>query len=644
MVSSKDFSPKKLMKLKNCPIALFLPLLPLLPLISCADSFSPDSPVAVEQSIDSQTKEQAFEQRSLAIREKLAARDLEELDAWWREINLGDPHKYLLPVILSRLSLPAQYQPEPSWELLLKLEKERPDIYHFRSVYDIRIFFLFQDIMPDRIKASYRSMVEMPRVLEWMEEGTENHMFMQRLSGLALMDGRGWPNSRPGVAATNEAWLRSELNKYLTIGQGEFHSSTYYGYAIGGLLNLYDFAQTPELRQLAKIGLDWYAANMAVRLSWGTAGGAESRGFDRGTWDGSELSAVAWIWWGNDPKTAERIDYKKARVALLAALSDYRPPQELAALAKKEVPLPFELKASHPGYYSYHKDNQFWETFYIADDYSLGTLLVPHRSYQVVGTINAQYATYKLVIRDPVPPLTRGVRGDRQGVNNAVVSLGGTYHSPMAEGNSPGDQFLQEKGAVIYQLRLNEEDIAAGVPAVAHLVLPSRYGEPQQYQNWYIWQVEQTWLAARPWGDKIEWRSPVSEKYSDYQVLAANGNQTAWITDVVSTADYPDLDSVKAALDNTEVNDKEWQSQGKLTYKSLAGDRLSLSYNPDGGVGLGRINGEDRILENWPVLSSPYLNQDLYSGLLELDYPGGDYPGVEWRLEMTPNNPKSEQN
>lgn len=615
------------MKPLKIAIALFLPLLPLLPLIGCAESFSPQSPVAVEQSIDNQTKEEAFQQRSLAIREKLAARDLEELDAWWRRINLGDPHKYLLPVILSRLSLPEQYKHEPIWELLLKLEKEQPDIYHFRSVYDVRIFFLFQDIMPNSVKGSYRSMVEMPRILEWMEEGTENHMFMQRLSGLALMDGSGWPNSRPGVAATNEAWLRSELNKFLTIGQGEFHSSTYYGYAIGGLLNLYDFAQTPELRELAKIGLDWYAANMAVRLSWGTAGGAESRGFDRGTWNGSELSAVAWMWWGNDLKPVEKMDDKKARVALFAALSDYRPPQELAALAKKEVPLPFELKASHPGYYSYHADNQFWEIFYITDDYSLGTLLVPHRSYQVQGTINAQYATYKLVIRD------------RQGANNAVVSLGGTYHSPMADGSSPGDQFLQEKGAVIYQLRLNEEDIAAGVPAVSHLVLPSRYGEPQQYKNWYIWQVEQTWLAARPWGDKIEWRSPVSEKNSDYQVLAANGNQTAWITDVVSTTDYPDLDALKKALDHTAVNDTEWQIQGKLTYKTLAGDRLSLTYVPDSGVGLGRINGEEVRLQNWPVFSSPYLNQDLYSGLLELDYPGG-----QWRLEMNSPKPKSNQN
>ena len=69
----------------------------------------------------------------------------------------------------------------------------------------------------------------------------------------------------------------------------------------------------------------------------------------------------------------------------------------------------------------------------------------------------------------------------------------------------------------------------------------------------------------------------------------------------------------------------------KLAGKLLKNDRdrLSLTYNPDGGVGLGGINGENLVLENWPVLSSPYLNQDLYSGLLQLDYPGS-----KWRLEM----------
>lgn len=248
-------------------------------------------------SIANQSRDEAseadFKARRLTLAQNLAASDLEELDAWWRREKIGDPHKYLLPVILSRLSLKEQYDPQQSWQALLRLDKDQPDLYNFRSVYDIRIFFRFRDIMPKEVEASYRSMLDAPRVLEWNEQGTENHMFMQRMSGLAFMDGSGWSNSLPATTATNEAWLRAELNKFLTIGQGEFHSSTYYGYSIGGLLNLYDFASTPQLRELARATLDWYATNMALRLSWGTAGGAESRGFDRGTWDKSALSTVA---------------------------------------------------------------------------------------------------------------------------------------------------------------------------------------------------------------------------------------------------------------------------------------------------------------------------------------------------------------
>ncbi len=601
-----------------------------LSLVSCAakEKTPQNNPVTtpIKQQIESTKKgqETGIQQRSLAVIEQVAAEDLQELNEWWQTRDIKEPHKYLLPVILARLSLEKKYNPEEIWPILRQLEEGQPDLYHFRSPYDIRIFFLFRDTMPEAIKAAYQSMLSPPRIKEWNEQGTENHMFMQRISGLALMDGSGWTNQHPAVAVTNEAWLRAELNKFLTIGQGEFHSSTYYGYSIGGLLNLYDFAKTPELKQLAKATLDWYATNTALRLSWGTAGGAESRGFDRGTWDESELSALAWVWWGNEVEVAQSMKDKYARVALFAALSDYRPPLQLSKLARKEVPLPFSLTASHPSYYSYHEDNFFQETFYLTQDYSLGTLLNPQRSYGKEGTINAQYATYKLVIRDP------------DGIDNAVVSLGGTYFSPLAKGSSPGDQYLQEKGSTIYQLWLNPQDKAAGVPNRSQLVLPLRYGKAQRYGDWYIWKIENTWLCARPWGETVFSLTNLGEKYQDYQALVAEGNQTAWITEVARVADYRDISDLKKALDKTKIEDSTWDDLGKLTYTSLQSDRLSLIYNQEGGIGKGKINGKERVLENLPVLDSPYVQEQLKSGILSLTIPG--YP--KWQLQQTINGPE----
>lgn len=574
--------------------------------------------------------EVAFQRRSLLIRQRIARQNLEERDRWWRRNDIPDPHKYLLPIILARLSLPEDYDPQPNWDMLLKLEQERPDLYHFRSMLDVRIFFRHRHQLPDPVKESYQSMLIRPRIEEWSEGGTENHGFMQRASGLALMDGSGLTVELPDVADTNEAWLRSKLDKFLTIGQGEFHSSTYYGYSIAGLLNLYDFAETPELRELATALLDWYATNMALRLSWGTSGGAESRGFDRNTWNNG-LSAVAWIWWGtpnptNDRAIAEGMQLNYARLALALSLSSYRPPEHLRAIAHKQVPLPFSVQASHPAYYSYHADNHLWETFYVTPDYTIGTLLEGSRDYQIEDTIRAQYATYKLVIRDP------------NGLNNPVISLGGTYHSPMATGKTPGDQYLQERSAVIYQQILTEADVEAGVPPQSHLVLPMGYGEPRRHENWYIWRIQETWLVAQVWGDEIDLKLPVDEKHAAYQALAAIGSKTAWIVDVARVAEYPTFDGLIRALERTEVRDAAWETDGRLEYKSLLKDRLTMTYKPQGAIAIATINGKPRQLENWPVIDSPYVRQPLNSGVLEVKEP---QLGI-WRLRTTPTGPQWE--
>ncbi|TVR08067.1 MAG: hypothetical protein EA395_11845, partial [Phormidium sp. GEM2.Bin31] len=382
-----------------------------------------------------------------------------------------------------------------------------------------------------------------------------------------------------------------------------------------------------ERRQLARAVLDWLSTQMALRLSWGTAGGAESRGFDRQTWN-SGLTALAWIWWGeDDPQEIERIvgemDRGASRLAILAATSGYRPPAQLRSLAQKTIPLPFQLRASHPSYYSYHQDNQFWETFYVTPDYSLGTLQVPGRNYQVQGTINAQYATYKLVVRDP------------QGRENAVISLGGTYHSPLATGQSPGDRYLQEKGASLYQLRLTPEDEAAGVPGRSHLVIPKGYGEPQRVGSWYVWEIEGVWLCAWAWGDEIRLEMPLEEA-EEHLALVAQGGHTAWVTEVLSGSEYETLAEVEAALAQTRVNDENLQASGQLIYTSVEGDRLELIADARLRVGIRRINGVEQSLTDNPVLESPYVNQPLWSGRLTVEDPQLG----SWELQLKPGQPR----
>ena len=50
-----------------------------------------------------------------------------------------------------------------------------------------------------------------------------------------------------------------------------------------------------------------------------------------------------------------------------------------------------------------------------------------------------------------------------------------------------------------------------------------------------------------------------------------------------------------------------------------------MNYNAEGGLGSAKINGQERRLENWAVLNSPYLKEELDSGVLELMAPGNKW-------------------
>ena len=56
-------------------------------------------------------------------------------------------------------------------------------------------------------------------------------------------------------------------------------------------------------------------------------------------------------------------------------------------------------------------------------------------------------------------------------------------------------------------------------------------------------------------------------------------------------------------------------------YRGLEGDLLEMDYAASAAYSRGKINGEERVLENWDVLKSPYINQKLDSGILEVSDP-----------------------
>ena len=172
-----------------------------------------------------------------------------------------------------------------------------------------------------------------------------------------------------GNEATQQLY-RSYLERYvstlLDIGMGEWDSPTYHGHTTAAYLNLYDFAQDPEVKELARSGLDWLFFSAALKY-W------------RGTWTapakrlgGEDAARFFWLYFGEalPPDTVEK-DW------IHALATDYQPPDAVLRLARREFPKPLEIRRTHPHYENWKPEQYgpaFYETLYFGHTFQLGSL------------------------------------------------------------------------------------------------------------------------------------------------------------------------------------------------------------------------------------------------------------------------------
>jgi hypothetical protein len=106
-------------------------------------------------------------------------------------------------------------------------------------------------------------------------------------------------------------------------------------------------------------------------------------------------------------------------------------------------------------------------------------------------------------------------------------------------------------------------------------------------------------------------------------------------------------------LGTTEVDDGSWAESGKLSYRNLAGELLTMIYNPTTGIAQGKIESRRSLPDNpnrnsdrsnnpqdWQVISSPYITEALGRGVLSIDIPGYPPEAIDLRaiLQLVPNH------
>jgi hypothetical protein len=468
--------------------------------------------------------------------------------------------------------------------------------------------------------------------------GTENHKTMWRTSG--LLYAQWFPDNKVSGYPANEAIVRitpmltGYLQTILTVGNGEYDSSTYYPHSLRGYLNLYDFSPEPKTRGLAKAMLDYYVAAYGLKMRNGVHAGAVKRGWpgdgDLISGDGMDAHMWAWVPETTVPAAPDLV------TSLHQATTTYRPNRVITNLIRKRVSLPFEAQIARPTYHSKDK-NAFQETFYCSDSFALGSVAM------TMVDNPTQQTVWSLVCRDKTGSLVFG---------------GGQPRYRHPEGHSPYDQIVQTKGALILRTgptqavsenatqEQKHRAVHAGEPlmplppsagnelaalkswweaapksAASWLFVPRRVGKIIERGGAVLMEAGDAFVAVHTTGGNPYWFAPdaaalpkdlpremaVLKSYRILVIPAGADGYSGYTLEAAERKTYGSLERFAAAV---AAKAKITADGPNVTRAALSGETLSLTYQPSGLRASGRINGQPIDWANWAnggVYDSPYL-------------------------------------
>ena len=383
----------------------------------------------------------------------------------------------------------------------------------------------------------------------WVDSRNTDNLRAMRETSVYLMA------EETGNEATRQLY-KSKIKRYVSalynIGMGEWDSEVYQGHTFAAYLNLYDFAQDTEVKQWAKMALDWLAMAASVKYYRGGWGGPVKR--DYGDGHGvmrSDSARTFWLYFGDTPVANNRPELD----SLYLITSGYRPPLAVMELARKNFNKPVEILASKPLYENWKPGNNqspgYWETQFIGPSYQMGSL---------AGTFpDGDVAPFKLMAFN-----------QQKGVDFFVANTGKNGVKP---GKNPGDEIGQYRNLLIW-LRPADQAFFWQLPKTAKV--------EKDDNIWFI-QLEKTWLALR----LINLSSPEiieipNSPYPDdntYQALPTGNNYAGFALEVGEAAtqgSYENFKSIfkqKSQVNLTQIN------QGSLLFKGSQGQSLQLTYN-----------------------------------------------------------------
>lgn len=305
--------------------------------------------------------------------------------------------------------------------------------------------------------------------------------------------------------------IRRTAMSFWNVGNGEWDSETYLGHTMSAYINLYDFAEDPEVRGYGKAILDFLFTSAAVKYRRGGWGGPGVRDYgNKAPWNTS--AHTVWLYFGDATGHPDKPELEHA----LFFSSAYRPPAAVTALARKDFEEPWELLATHPTYQNFLPGGDdkpsYHEFTYFGGSYQLGTMAEGH-GYNRNG--------FKLLVDHP----ERGV--------DYVIPTTGKLRNGVTN-TAGGDRIAQYRGGALYVNPKGDVPFHILGPEDAKVV---KAGEVR------ILDLDHTWVAFVP--IDLEWGGGASK---------LNGKGFGFAMEVGHRESHGDLNAFrKAVTDQMEV-------------------------------------------------------------------------------------------
>ncbi len=488
------------------------------------------------------------------------------LDKWRRGyFTGGDPGKYLPGHAMAKLLTGVDRDEVVKYRNDDRSYKEH---YHFAAVNWARFYPIFgETILTDETKQKLAD--ASARYGAYLNHsGTENHKTMWWTSAAVIpqFTGKGLShNSKEATLAKAKETLHSYVKSLLHHGAGEWDSSTYLMFTANGLMNIYDFSDDPEMRLLAKAGLDCMLTSYALKYTDGVFSAPNQRGHATQPYR-TIADQTGYVWWGGN-RTLTADNTRDFRYTLHPITSSYRPNAVMTNIARKQLPeLPAEFRNTRANYWhgqSIPAKPATNESLYLDEHFTMGTLWDGHSS---------QLSRFQIVVPTEAGGVTLTAGHPRKSDHTGKkTGLG------YADGISRYAQFAQVGSTTIILAKLPADEESEHV----FLTLPEAAMVWARDQSIGVNVTDKVWIKVTRLGHAVhehpaegEGKAAIPRTLrSQTRELPSGERVGGLVIEVISDAGREEVaDHVESDLEADKPT---------VTYTDRTGRKIAMTFNPD---------------------------------------------------------------